>query len=113
MYVDDQNLTVDPNTTPFPVTITAKMPNEGTPGGADILVQGLNCSECANGYGSGMEPTQACNLMLVPNTNPQEYRAAKPQWSGTATQSAYAATKNVGPVSRVPNISNSCGCIVK
>ena len=113
VYVDDQNLTVDPNTTPFPVTITAKMPNEGTPGGVDILVQGLNCSECANGYGSGMEPTQACNLMLVPNTNPQEYRAAMPQWFGTATQSAYAANKNVGIVPRMPNISNSCGCIVK
>jgi hypothetical protein len=112
--LDNQNLTVDPNTTPFPVTIDAKMPSDrNTPAAIEILVQGLKCSECANGYGSPVEPTQACNLMLVPNTNPQEYRAAIPQWSGTATQSTYAATKNLGVVPRMPNVSNSCGCIVK
>lgn len=113
MYVDDQTLTVNPSITPFPVTMTVKMPNEGTPAGVDLLIQGLDCSECAGGNGSGFEPTQACDVTLVPNTNPQEYRAAKPQWFGVVTQSEYVRTRNIGITAKYINVSNSCGCTVK
>lgn len=112
--IDEKTLTVNPNTTPFPVTIAANMPNDGsTPGEVEVTIHGVECSECAAGHGSSMEPTQACQIALVPNTSPQQYRAARPQWSGTLYVTSYSATRNLGHIPRMPNVSNSCGCTVQ
>ncbi len=46
---DPQVITVNPNTTPFPITMVAKLPNNGTAAAIEVTIQGVNCSECAGG----------------------------------------------------------------
>lgn len=110
---DNKNLQVDPNNTPFPVTLTANMPSDGTFGKVEVTIQGLNCSECASGYGNTMESTGPCYSSGIPNSSPPQYRAAIPQWYDSFVIRAYSTTVNLGHMSRVPNVSNSCGCTVQ
>ncbi len=64
------------------------------------------------GHGSPEETTQQCLVTPIANTNPQQYRAAHPQWSRTIQVQSYSTTNNFGRPKQMPNVSNTCGCPV-
>lgn len=111
---DDKSIIIDPSATPFPVTITARVPiNSSSLSVIDVNMEGVECSTCANGYSLPTEtPYGQCPSTIITTTTPWSYRAAKPRWSGTRTLRNPPATLTVNPLERIPNVPNSCGCTV-
>lgn len=113
VYLDDKTLTVNPNNTSFPVTLSANMPSDGKAAYVEVVVQGLTCSECANGYGDPQEqPYANCPNMVVFGSSPFQYIAARPQWFAVLQVPAYLPTINMYNVQRTMNVPNTCGCYV-
>lgn len=115
--LENKTLEVNPNTTPFPVTIVASMPNDKDfIGGVEITIDGLQCSECANGYGDPTESTNSCPNQAILNTNPQKWQAAKPRWfGGNDNIRTYQQAITLGKANRIPNVKNTCnsGCWIE
>jgi hypothetical protein len=113
MRLDEAKLTVDPNTTTFPVSLTANMPSDGKVAVCEVNIQGTMCSECANGWSDYSEqPYSSCPNITITTTNPSSYIAAKPRWYGDPIIQRYSTTQNIGPISQIMNVPNSCGCTV-
>lgn len=114
---DDQSTVIDPTINPYPIIITANVPNNGVYYEAHITISGEECSECANGSSDLNElPYGSCGT-VPPNTTtiPWTSRAAKPRWSSVALYpNGYQATATISgnAISRILNIPNSCGCLV-
>ncbi len=110
--LDDATLTVDPNITSFPVTLTANMPNDNRPAVVEVNIQGTMCSECANTYGDPQEqPYMNCINALV-GTNPTTYRAARPRWLTGARLQNYVTNTVLDKATPITNVPNTCGCVV-
>jgi hypothetical protein len=116
-FLTPVTLEVNPNTTPFPVTMVASMPNnKDFIAGVEVTIEGLQCSECANGYGDPAEPSNSCPNQTIPNTSPQKWQAAKPRWFLSKDDiQTYQQAITLGKADRIPNIKNTCnsGCWIE
>lgn len=111
--VTDTSATINPNVTPFPVTLTGRVPTDGTPAKYEVIIQGLDCSECANGHGADPNDRYGtCPASVNYNTNPPQYRAARPQWSTGSYIYAYSTSLTVGLFEQIENVPRSCICTV-
>ncbi len=86
----------------------------GEIGIVEVNIQGVNCSECANGWSFSQEsPYSTCNPYTITTTSPLSYLAAIPRWSEEYSIVQYEAIRDLGSTIRTYNKPNSCGCTVQ
>jgi hypothetical protein len=110
--LDDQAIIFDPNVTPFPVSVTAKIPTN-KPYEYEFNVQSEECTECALGHGGGsnQNPT-ACNpgiIQTLPNGT-LIYNGAVPRWQRAGSQNSYLSAIAVFTPGQIDNVPRTCGC---
>ncbi len=113
-YDEKPPVIFDPAVDTWPISIIANAPNKN-PWYCEVNIQGIECAECANGYGLPTESSGQCsaNVFL---TTPRTYQGAKPRWQSQFTFQNYVTTANLMLylTDRIPNLPNTCNssCII-
>ena len=108
----EKSILYDPATSVFPLTITDVLPVSG-PYTVEVNIIGDQCSTCANGFSFPDEsPYGNCPEYMVSSGPPATYLAAKPRWAAESHHGSYLAALTYNNLSRIPNVPNSCGCLV-
>ncbi len=104
--VADDFISFDPAVDVFPMTFTADAPVSGL-WGIVIVIQGTECSECANDFGDPKEASGSCDSYTYTGT-PLTYQAAKPQWTGEMGYRDNNSVQIIKAPARTSNVLSTC-----